>query len=130
MFHLLISLFLPHNLRTTSLLIIIKYQKTPNVPINVHDYSVSRSRKERKKRKKKRKKYSIVETTSVDNSHHDECLVLSFSYLVCAVLASGRPLPCPKEAVANPLIKISAVSVGLCYIMKSSKEAVALYGCS
>ena len=34
-----------------------------------------------------------------------------FSYLVCAVLAlGGQLLPCPREAAADPLLKISAVA--------------------
>ena len=44
----------------------------------------------------------------------------SVSYLVCAVLAPGQLLPCPKEA-----IKISAVVFSCAMLPSPHKEAVA-----
>ena len=44
-----------------------------------------------------------------------------FSYLVCEVIAPGQLLPCPKEAVADPI----CCAVLLCNVTKFLKEAVA-----
>ena len=44
---------------------------------------------------------NIVETTYIEDSYHDNKLYI----LVCIVFSPGQLLPCPKEAVADPLSK-------------------------
>ena len=63
---------------------------TPNVALNILNYSDSRSMKEKKNFFNK--SGNIVETTSADDSY-------------CKVLTPGQLFPCSKEAIADPQSK-------------------------